>query len=64
MWSRYKQTFWATQISILLVVLAVCFAIPHRWVVAGTFLLMMELGAVAGAAWAARLKAKLERLPS
>jgi hypothetical protein len=64
MWAHYRKTFWTMQLMMFLVAVAVFFATPHLWIAAGTFLVIMQLGAVVGAAWAARLKQKLQRSPS
>ena len=59
MWNRYRKTFWPTQLTIGLTCLALVrlTAMPAGLVF--MFFLTMELGAVAGAWWAARLADKL-----
>ena len=56
MWEQYKKTFGSMQLFIAVVTLALFQAFGRTWVVAAGFFAMMQVGAVFGAAWAARLK--------
>lgn len=60
MLERYKRTFLGTQITIALVTSAVLYKL-EAWQAAAVFFATMQLGAVAGAAWASRLKRKIEQ---
>jgi hypothetical protein len=60
MLERYKHTFLGTQIVIALITGVISYKL-QVWQIAATFFAMMQLGAVAGAAWASRLKRKLEQ---
>ena len=61
MWEQYKKTFVLTQVLICLVTLAVYLGAHRLWVLAALYFFMMQVGAVLGAAWAVRLKRKVER---
>jgi len=56
MWEQYKRTFLSTQIFIAGLATLIFFKLGHNVIVTTTFLATMELGAIAGAAWASRLK--------
>lgn len=56
MWQHYKRTFKGMQIMIALAAIAVYLFFGHRLAMAATFYAVMQIGALAGAAWAARLK--------
>jgi hypothetical protein len=60
MLERYRRTFFVTQASIAAVAVAI-FIQSHRLFVAAVFFAVMQLGALAGALWAARIKRKIER---
>jgi uncharacterized protein involved in cysteine biosynthesis len=60
MWEQYKRTFWGMQIFICSVTVAI-FIWAHLVLLSAIFFLTMQLGALLGAVWAARLKNKLER---
>ncbi|HTQ02781.1 MAG TPA: hypothetical protein VMI54_02950 [Polyangiaceae bacterium] len=60
MLERYKRTFFATQACIVCVTVAILIQ-SHRIFAAAVFFVTMELGAVVGAMWAARLKRRIER---
>ena len=64
MWAQYKKTFVVTQLLICLVTLAVYLGAHRLWVLAALYFLTMQVGAVVGAAWALRLKRKVERSAS
>ncbi len=57
---HYKKTFTVTQFMIAVVAIAVL-AVTHRILAALAFVATMEIGALLGAFWAARLKGKIER---
>lgn len=59
MLEQYKKTFASMQVFIAMVTAALYFALGRRWTLAAGFFLMMQVGAVFGAAWAARLKKRL-----
>jgi hypothetical protein len=56
MWEQYKRTFLSTQIFILALTAILFFKLGHNVIMTTTFLAMMELGGLVGAAWATRLK--------
>jgi len=60
MLERYKRTFVVTQ-ALIAVVSAAIFYQTHAWQAVALFFATMQLGAVFGAMWAARLKRKIER---
>jgi hypothetical protein len=60
MWEQYKKTFGRIQTAIALVSGAVFFGMGRQWFVTAIFFLMMQVGGVIGAAWAVRLKRKLQ----
>ncbi|HVZ37200.1 MAG TPA: hypothetical protein VG963_32480 [Polyangiaceae bacterium] len=55
MWEQYKRTFVGMQAFILVAVLCILIG-SHRVYAAGVFLIAMQLGALFGAMWGARLK--------
>jgi hypothetical protein len=55
MWEQYKKTVARTQVLIALVTIAALIA-SRRLYVASGFFIAMQLGAVFGAMWAARLR--------
>lgn len=60
MWEQYKRTFWGMQ-AIICGVSAAIFLWVHVAALAALFFITMQLSALLGAMWAARLKNKLER---
>jgi hypothetical protein len=60
MLERYKRTFVGTQ-AMILAVSALIFVKFHVWQAAFLFFAAMQIGAITGATWAARLKRKIER---
>jgi hypothetical protein len=60
MWQQYKKTFWGMQIVIWSVTIGL-----FRWTPLSHLALMlfitMQISAVYGAMWAARIKAKIDR---
>ena len=63
MWDHYKKTFRGIQIVIWLVTLSVYVFFGRQWQQAATFFLFMQVSAVMGAVWAARLSAMAQRRP-
>ncbi len=59
MWEQYKKTFLGMQIVMWLIAAGVLLS-THRLFAAAVFLVVMQLGAVLGAMWGARLKSKLQ----
>jgi len=59
MWEQYRKTFGSMQVFIAMVVVALFFALGRAWALAAGFFLMMQVGAIFGAMWAARLKRRL-----
>jgi len=60
MLERYKRTFGVTQ-AVIVAVSAATLVQTHRWQSAAVFFAVMQVGGLAGALWAARLKRKIER---
>ena len=56
MWAQYKKTFVYVQLVIALVVVAVYGSSNRQLPVAAVYFVIMQVGAVLGASWAARLK--------
>ncbi len=67
MWNHYRDNFLPTQLIILFVCAAMWLVMHMPALGIVTFFVAMQLGFVAGAAWAARLRrrmlARRERLP-
>jgi hypothetical protein len=61
MWEQYKKTFAKTQAVIVVVTAATYFLMGGVAARSAVFFLMMQLGALAGAAWGVRLKKKVDR---
>jgi hypothetical protein len=57
---QYKKTLVPTQITISLITFA-ALVYSHRLFAALSFFVVMQLGALLGAMWGARLKNKVER---
>lgn len=60
MLERYKRTFFVTQALIATATVAIFLSI-HVWQGAAVLFAAMQIGAITGALWAARLKRKIER---
>jgi hypothetical protein len=60
MFEQYKKTLWGVQAVILTVTVWVFFVSDHRLSAAAVFYVVMQIGGVLGAAWAYRLKSRLE----
>ena len=56
MWEQYKKTFPSTQLFIAGIAAILYFKLGRNVLMSLTFVATMEAGAVAGAAWATRLK--------
>jgi hypothetical protein len=67
MWSHYKSTFVGTQLMILAVTAAIYFCFGRVTPMALVFYVTMQIGSLAGAGWAARLRRRAgesrDRLP-
>jgi len=61
MWAQYRKTFWPMQALILAVTLAIYFGLDRLLGRAVTFFVIMQISAVIGALWAARIKALVYR---
>ena len=61
MWAQYRKTALRIQSMIVVVVIAVYFFNHRQWPTAIAVLVAMEIAAVLGAAWGARLKSKMDR---
>jgi uncharacterized membrane protein YfcA len=59
MWEYYRKTFARMQMFILLISGALYYALGHRVVMVATFFAMMQVGAVVGAWWGARLRRRM-----
>jgi hypothetical protein len=59
MWEQYKKTFLGMQMVMWLITGGVVLR-THRLFVAAVFLVVMQLSAIVGAMWGARLKNKLQ----
>jgi hypothetical protein len=59
-WHHYRQTLIGTQVMIAAITVVVVLK-THRLAAAAAFLATMQIGALLGAMWAARLRARIER---
>jgi len=59
MWEQYKRTLPFMQSAIAVFTVAIYLTLHHLVLLAALFFAVMQLGAVVGARWAWRLKAKL-----
>jgi len=66
MWEQYRKTLVPIQLFILVACITVYYTV-RLWQVAAGVLVIMEIGSLLGAAWAARMKTKMrtasDRLP-
>ncbi len=60
MWEQYKKTFAKTQAVILVITAATYFLMGGMAARSAVFFLMMQIGALAGAAWGVRLRRKVD----
>jgi uncharacterized membrane protein len=60
MWEHYKKTFVSIQGAIAIATITIYFAVHRMVFVTAVFFLMMQVGSVLGAAWAKRLRRKIE----
>jgi len=60
MFEHYKKRFWGMQTFIAMVVVAAYFAMNRRVAPAAMFFVTMQIGALVGAAWASRLRRRLQ----
>ena len=61
MWDQYRKTFKGIQLVILMVTACVYLFIGRNWLQAGVVFAVMQISAVIGALWAARLSAIIRR---
>ncbi len=61
MWDQYKKTFLGVQVLAVGSALWVYFAMTHWWASAALVFLTMQLGGVEGAAWANRIRKRVQR---
>jgi hypothetical protein len=59
MLEQYKRTFVPTQLIIAIITLVVLVRTTHQWFVTAVFFFTMQVGALAGSLWAARLRRRL-----
>jgi hypothetical protein len=60
MWDHYKKTFGSVQFAIAVATVGIYYGLERRPLVAAVFFLMMQAGSVVGAAWAQRLRRKMQ----
>ena len=63
MWEHYKKTFGSMQFAIAVASISIFYGLGHRLATTAVFFLMMQGGAVLGAAWAKRLRRKILQTP-
>jgi uncharacterized membrane protein YfcA len=63
MWEQYKRTFVFTQVVIVFIT-CLAYLGQRQWPMAALLFLVMQVGAVLGAAWAQRLRRNLDRRAS
>lgn len=61
MWEQYRKTFLGVQVVTLAVTAWVHFKVTHNWASTGVIFLTMQVGGVLGAAWAARLRRRMQQ---
>ncbi len=61
MWEQYKKTFIGTQLVIAIAAWQLYGTLGRRALTTAMFVLMMQVGAAFGAAWAHRLKKNFKR---
>jgi hypothetical protein len=61
MWDHYRKTFKGIQVVIWLVAIGVYVFFGRQWQQAAIFFVFMQISAVMGAVWAARLSAMSQR---
>jgi len=61
MWDQYKRTFMGVQVLAVATTLWVYFRMTHWWASAGLVFLTMQVGGVAGAAWANRIRRRVQQ---
>jgi hypothetical protein len=64
MWEQYKKTFAGMQIAIAAMAAVIHVQVGQRWSITAVFVVAMQVAAFAGAAWAARLRRKIQARPS
>ena len=63
MWAQYKRTLLITQV-VIAIVTWIAYLGQRQWFTAALLFLVMQVGAVVGAAWALRLRRILDRRAS
>ena len=64
MWGLYKRTFAGMQVVMVLAAVCGFLFVDRSWIRVGFFFAVMQVSAVVGAVWAARLSAALQRKKS
>ena len=59
MWEHYKKTRIGMQLFIALASVVIFFVFGRSWAIAAGFFATMQVGAIVGAWWGARLRARL-----
>ena len=60
MWQQYKRTFLGMQMAILMIAYVVHTQTYRQWQTTAVFFAAMQLAALVGASWAARLRRKIQ----
>jgi hypothetical protein len=61
MLEHYKKRFVGMQIFIAIFVLGIYLVDGHQWIPAAVFFVVMQFSAFVGAAWATRLKRRMQQ---
>jgi uncharacterized membrane protein YfcA len=61
MWEQYKKTFLGMQAVILMIAYVIHTQTYRQWQTTAVFFAVMQLAAFVGAAWAVRLRRKIQR---
>ena len=59
MWEHYKKTFRSIQAAIAILTIVIYVGLGRMWFVTAVFFFMMQVGGLAGALWAKRLRDKI-----
>jgi uncharacterized membrane protein YfcA len=60
MWEQYKKTFLGMQFAIVMIAYVIHTQTYRQWQTTAVFVAVMQVGALVGAAWAARLRRKIQ----
>jgi uncharacterized membrane protein YfcA len=60
MWEQYKKTFLGMQCAIALIAYVIHTQTYRQWQTTAVFVAVMQVGALVGAAWASRLRRKIQ----